>query len=82
MKILDKLTNYINELEYKIIITNNYVNIINYKEIIDFDSKKICIRHSKGITNIIGKNLVINKMLEEEILITGDLECINLIGEQ
>ena len=76
MKILDKLNNYVNENKYKVIATNKYVNIVNYKEIIDFNSVKISIKHEKGITIVNGKNLVVSKMLEEEILITGNIESI------
>jgi len=81
MKILDKINNYINEYDYKIIITNKFINIVNYKEIIDFDSKKISIRNNLGITIIEGKDLVISKMLEDEILITGIFCSINLKGD-
>ena len=81
MKILDKINNYINEYDYKIIITDSYINIINYKEILDFNSTKISIRHDKGITSITGSDLVVNKMIEDEILITGKFTTINLKGE-
>lgn len=81
MKILDRINNYISELDYKIIITNNYINIVNYKEILDFNSTRISIRHDKGITDIFGTNLVVNKMVEDEILITGEFNSINLKGE-
>ena len=63
MKILDRLNNYINELEYEIIITDSYINIVNYKEIVDFNSTRISVRHNSGITVIVGTNLVIIKML-------------------
>lgn len=77
----DRFNNYINENEYKIIIKNNTVNIINYLEILDFNATCIKIKHQKGITNIIGRNLVVNKMLNDEILITGEIDTINLKGE-
>lgn len=76
MKIIDRLNNYINENKYKVVATNNYVNIVNYKEILDFNSTKISVRHEKGITSVIGKNLVVSKMLEDEVLITGNIDNI------
>lgn len=82
MKIFDKIKNYINELDYKIIITDTYINIVNYKEIIDFKEDKITVRHSNGLTCIKGKNLVVSKMLEDEILITGDFINVLLKGEK
>lgn len=81
MKILDRLNNYINEFEYKIIVTDNCINIVNYKEIIDFNNSKITIRHNNGITVINGSDLVISKMLEDEILITGNINYVDLKGE-
>ena len=81
MKILDKLNSYINEYEYKVIVTDKYINIINYKEIIDFNSTRISIRHNNGITIIIGTDLVVNKMIEDEILITGKFTTVNFKGE-
>ena len=80
MKILDKINNFINEIDYKVIITDSYINIINYKEILDFNSTRISIRHSKGITVIEGTDLVVSKMVEDEILITGKFNSINLKG--
>ena len=80
MKILDKLNNYINDVDYKIIITDSYINIINYKEILDFNSTRISIRHDGGITSIVGTDLVVSKMVEDEILITGKFTTINLKG--
>lgn len=81
MKILDKINNYVNELDYKIVITNKYINIVNYKEILDFNSSRISIRSKEGITIIEGKELVVSKMLEDEILITGIFNSVNLKGE-
>lgn len=81
MKILDKFNDYISENEYKIIITDSYINIVNYIEILDFNSTKISIRHSKGVTVIEGIDLVVSKMVSDEILITGKFMCVNLKGE-
>ena len=81
MKMLDRLNNYINENEYKIIITDSYINIINYDEILDFNSTRISIRHSRGITCVVGTDLVVSKMVEDEILITGKFTSVNLKGE-
>jgi len=78
---LDRLNNYINDIDYKIIITDSYINIINYKEIVDFNSTRISIRHDRGTTCIVGSDLVVSKMIEDEILITGKFTTINLKGE-
>lgn len=78
MKMFDKLDRYLTDKEYKIIYKNNYLNIINYIEILDFNEYEISIKYDRGITRIIGSNLVISKMLDDELLIVGNIEKIEL----
>lgn len=73
MKIFDRIDSYLVDKEYKIIIKKNYLDIINYEEVKDFSDKEIKIKHEGGITKIIGNNLVISKMLDEEIIIMGNI---------
>ena len=71
MKLISKLDRYLEERNYEIILKDNKINIINYKEILDFSESKISLRCDNKIINIEGKNLIISKMLDEELLITG-----------
>lgn len=71
MKLLSKLDRYLEDNNYEIIIKENKVNIINFQEIIDFSVSKISLRCDNKIINIEGKNLIISKMLDNELLITG-----------
>lgn len=71
MGIMNKLDRYLEDKNYQIIIKENRINIINYEEIIDFSTNKISLRCNNKIINIEGKNLIISKMLDEEVLITG-----------
>lgn len=71
MNIIKKINNYIFENDYKLTITEKYINIINYEEIINFSLNKIDIRCNKCIISIEGKDLIISKMLNEEVLIKG-----------
>ena len=73
MKIIDKLDRYLNENEYKLILDNNRLNIVNYEEIIDFSLSNIKVKLKDKIVSIEGRNLVINKMVDNEILITGNI---------
>jgi len=82
MGLRNKIDNYLNDQEYRIIIEKDYVNINNYIEILDFNSSIISIKHNKGITIIEGTNLVISKMMEDEILITGNFNSVNFKGER
>ena len=78
MDIRNKINNYLNDNTYKIIVFNNTVNINNYLEILDFNSNVISVKHQKGITKIKGKDLVVSKMLDNEILITGNIKEIEV----
>lgn len=78
MKLIDKLDRYLIDKEYKIIIKNNTINIINYIEVKDFTNNKIIITHNKGQTIIEGKDLVVSKMQDNEVLIVGNISSIKL----
>lgn len=78
MKIFDRIDNYLVDKEYKIIIKKNYLDIINYEEVKDFSDKEIKIKHKDGIIKIIGDNLVISKMLDEEIIIMGNITRLDI----
>jgi sporulation protein YqfC len=68
---------HINDKRYSMIYKNNKLNIINYSEILDFSSTLISIRYEDKIYHVNGDNLVISKMIDNEILITGDINNIN-----
>ncbi len=78
MKIIDKLDRYLNENEYKLILDNNRLNIVNYEEIIDFSLSNIKVKLKDKIVSIEGRNLVINKMVDNELLITGNISNISI----
>ena len=76
LKLFRVLEDYIEDKKFSMIYRNNRLNIINYSEIIDFSSKLISIRCDDRIYYIEGINLVISKMMENELLITGNIDLI------
>ena len=78
MKIMNRLNNYLYDKEYRIIIKENYVNIVNYDEIVEFSLNKISVKHKNKLITIEGLNLAINKMVEDEVLITGNIFNISI----
>ena len=71
MKIMNRLDNYLYDREYRIILKDKSLNIVNYGEIIDFSLNKIATKTNNKIITITGKNLTINKLMDDELLITG-----------
>lgn len=76
MKLFKMLENYIDDKKFSMIYRNNRLNIINYSEIIDFSCKLISIRCDDKVYYIEGTDLVISKMMENEMLITGNIDLI------
>lgn len=78
MKILNKLDDYLTEKNYKIIIKKDNINIINYQEIKDFSNNQVTITTNENQINITGDNLVVSKMQDSEVLITGKIQKLEL----
>lgn len=76
MNVITKLNNYIKDNDYKITYFKNYIDVSNYIEIKEFSSNKIVVKYKNGINIINGSNLVISKMLDNEILISGEINNI------
>ena len=74
-KILD---DYLYDSKYKIIITDGSVDIINYNEIVVFTYNKIVIRYKEKLIAIDGLNLSIVKMLQDEVLVTGNITSVSI----
>jgi len=78
MRLKKSIERYLYDKEYKIIIKENYVNIINYDEIIDFNLNNISVKYQNKIISIEGHDLSISKMVEDEVLITGEINNIRI----
>ncbi len=76
MNIINGIRSYILENETKITIINNKINITNYIDIGHFDSEKIIVKLNKKNITIKGNNLVVSKLMNDEILITGNFNNI------
>ena len=77
LKLVRSIDNYINDKKFSILYKNNKLDIINYTKIMDFSDTKISISYLDSKYIITGTNLVISKMLEEEVLITVNIEVIS-----
>jgi len=73
MKLISKIDKYLEDKNYEIIIKKQQVDIVNYKEILDFSINKISIKCDNTIIIIDGKNLIISKMMDNELLINGNI---------
>ena len=72
------LRNYILENEFKMTVLNGRVDILNYTDIDHFDDNVIMVRHKNGSVTIRGHYMIITKLLDDELLINGKIEKIEL----
>ena len=70
---LRNLVNYIKDKDYLIAVYNDKIYIYNYKRIIDVDNNVIRIELNNKKLKINGKNIVVKKLENNEILL--NLEC-------
>ncbi len=72
------LREYVLETNFKIYIEQNKIDVVNYDSIESVTNNKISLKYNNKILNIIGNDLVIKKLLNDEILIEGKLKNIEL----
>ena len=68
------IRNFINDTSFQIIYRNNELDIINYKNINYMEEDKISINYNNSRLLIKGNNLRVRKLLDNEILIIGDIK--------
>ena len=76
MNIINGIRSYILESDSKITIINNKINITNYIDIGHIDSNKVTIKLDNKNVIIKGIDLVVSKLVNDEILITGKFDNI------
>ncbi len=74
--VIRSLKNYVFENKLKITILTDMVDIENFDEIDHFDDNKIMVKYNNKIIIVKGINLIISKLLENELLISGKIDGI------
>ena len=73
MKLTRLVDNYINEKDFSIQYKKGKLDIVNYSEIIDFSSTRVRVRYCDKTYDVLGDNLIISKMVDNELLVEGDI---------
>lgn len=72
------LRNYISDVEFRVNLYKDKVHIVNYTKIVTIEKSRISIGYSSGILIIKGKDLALKKLLDDEILIKGIINSVEL----
>lgn len=72
---------FIDHDEFQLTLLKDRVNIVNYQALLQIDSKEMILKSEFSKIIIRGEQLVLNKLLDEEVLITGDINLIEVKDE-
>ena len=78
MKFFKNFDRYLMDLDYKITIYKNKVHVMNYLEVVDFSDTRVVIRYEEGESIFNGKNLIVSRMQDSELLIEGKIISIEV----
>lgn len=76
MGIVHRFRSYLLEEEFEIKMYKGAVNIVNFTDIGHFDSYKVIVKCDSLTVYIEGQDLVVSKLLQDEILVTGKIQKI------
>lgn len=65
-----------------ILVGNNEFTIENYRGIIEYEEHKIRLSSKTGEITVYGRNLSINELDNEELLVTGKITSIEIESEE
>lgn len=78
---LKEINNYINDNNFKLSLYKNKLNIVNYKKLLSLEENYISVLLEKKKLIIKGNNLLLIKILDNELLIKGNIKSIEVIDE-
>ena len=78
MSLITRARNYLLDETFNMRVLKNKVNICNYETIGYLDNNLIIINYDEGEVKIKGENLVVSKLLNDEILISGKIKNIEM----
>lgn len=68
---------YINDTDFQIIYINKELNIVNYDRVNYMENEKISLSYREGTIVVAGENLRVKKLLNNEMVIVGDIKNID-----
>lgn len=68
---LNRIKDYINDKEFRMTIFTDRIHIINYLQILSIEDERVAFLTNKGRIIIKGSNLCLNKLLDDEVLVSG-----------
>lgn len=74
----NRVKEYINDNEFRLTVFEDRVYAMNYLKIVSLEEERISFLTTKGRIIIKGKDLCLNKLLDDEVLISGTVSNIEV----
>ncbi len=74
----NRVREFINDSEFRLTILEDRVHAVNYTKIISLEDERISLLTKKSRIIIKGEHLLLNKLLDNEILISGKVTNIEV----
>lgn len=78
---MENLKTYLNDNRFKLNVSNNSIYIDNFINIDTLNEDKIALKCKEFIISIEGKDFTIKKLVDQEILFTGEISNIKFIKQ-
>lgn len=76
-----KVRDYIQDNEFRLILFNDRIYAINYLDILSLEDERISLKTDQSRIIVKGKNLTLNKLLDKEVLIGGEVLNIEVLND-
>ena len=77
---LRRVYEFVKDDEFRFTVYNDRLHIINYEKINTLNSDYILVESLDKKISIKGNNLVLNRLLEKEVLIVGNVKSIEVLN--
>lgn len=78
---LDRLNNYIDDKKFKLIYEDNLIDIINYTRLITIEDNYVSLYINNKKIIIKGKKLILKKLLDNELLLNGEVTSLEVVND-
>lgn len=75
---LERIYHSLQDSDYKLTVYEDEIHLINYKKLLVLEEEKIVVSTSKSIITITGENLLLKKLLQNEMLLSGVVQKIEV----
>lgn len=79
MHILNNLKNYLYDQNYIVNVYDNYLYLFNYNELIRLTDTNLKIKFATFDIDVEGKNFLVYKMTNKELLVKGEVSNVRFI---